>query len=280
MLELKNLRCCFGDVVAVDNASLSIAPGEMVGIIGRSGSGKSSLLRLINRLYTPQQGEIFWNGQSVSALKGNDLRDWRRRSAIIFQQFNLIPRLDVLTNVVLGTLATRPLFPSLFKSFPAEQRAQAILELDRLGMAETAFKRTQNLSGGQQQRVAIARAMLQEPEILLADEPVASLDPINSEIVMQSIAALNRERNITLLINLHSVDLARRYCKRVIGMNKGKIVFDAPVEQLTDREIDRIYGATSRPCQADLEPEKEFVAVRPAATRRAKRRKPQLQSAA
>lgn len=280
MLELKNLRCCFGDVVAVDNASLSIAPGEMVGIIGRSGSGKSSLLRLINRLYVPQQGEIFWHGQSVTALKGKELRDWRRRSAIIFQQFNLIPRLDVLTNVLLGTLATRPLLPSLFKSFPAEQRARAVMELDRLGMVDTAFKRTQNLSGGQQQRIAIARAMLQDPEILLADEPVASLDPINSEIVMQSIAALNRERNITLLINLHSVDLARRYCSRVIGMNNGKIVFDAPVEELTDQEVDRIYGATSQPCQADFAPEKELKTTRPAAVPPTIRGEPQLESIA
>ena len=280
MLELKNLRCCFGDVVAVDNASLSIAPGEMVGIIGRSGSGKSSLLRLINRLYVPQQGEIFWHGQSVTALKGKELRDWRRRSAIIFQQFNLIPRLDVLTNVLLGTLATRPLLPSLFKSFPAELRARAVMELDRLGMVDTAFKRTQNLSGGQQQRIAIARAMLQDPEILLADEPVASLDPINSEIVMQSIAALNRERNITLLINLHSVDLARRYCSRVIGMNNGKIVFDAPVEELTDLEVDRIYGATSQPRQADLAPEKELKTARPAAVRSTRRGEPQLESIA
>lgn len=280
MLELRNLRCSFGDVVAVDNASLSISPGEMVGIIGRSGSGKSSLLRLINRLYTPQQGEILWHGQSVSALKGRELRDWRRRSAIIFQQFNLIPRLDVLTNVLLGTLAARPLIPSLFKSFPAEQRAQAIIELDRLGMAETAFKRTQHLSGGQQQRVAIARAMLQQPEILLADEPVASLDPINSEIVMQSIAELNRDRNITLLINLHSVDLARRYCRRVIGMNSGKIVFDAPVEQLTDAAIDRIYGASAQHCRTDHVAEQELVTPNPVKPRRVRLQQTQMNGAA
>jgi phosphonate transport system ATP-binding protein len=154
------------------------------------------------------------------------------------------------------------------------------MELDRLGMVDTAFKRTQNLSGGQQQRIAIARAMLQDPEILLADEPVASLDPINSEIVMQSIAALNRERNITLLINLHSVDLARRYCSRVIGMNNGKIVFDAPVEELTDLEVDRIYGATSQPRQADLAPEKELKTARPAAVRSTRRGEPQLESIA
>lgn len=248
MLEINNLRCCFGDVVAVDNASLVIEPGEMVGVIGRSGSGKSSLLRLINRLYTPDAGEIRWNGECVTTYSGRNLRDWRRRATMIFQDYNLIPRLDVLTNVLLGTLAVRPLLPSLFKYFPAELRAQAIVELDRLDMADTAFKRTQNLSGGQQQRVAIARAMLQNPEILLADEPVASLDPVNSEIVMQSIAEINRTRGITVMINLHSIDIARRYCRRVIGMNKGRIVFDGPVEMLTDQAVAAIYDSKTPPC--------------------------------
>jgi phosphonate transport system ATP-binding protein len=247
MLEMRDVRCRFGDVVAVDLASLRIAPGEMVGIIGRSGAGKSSLLRLINRLYVPQQGEIAWNGQCVLSLKGRELRDWRRRATIIFQQFNLIPRLDVLTNVLLGTLATRPVVPSLFKYFPPELRARAIVELDRLGMAETAFQRTQHLSGGQQQRIAIARAMLQDPEILLADEPVASLDPINSETVMQSIAEINHARGITVLVNLHSIDIARRYCQRIIGMRNGQIVFDGPVAELTDAAIGEIYGSKPAP---------------------------------
>jgi phosphonate transport system ATP-binding protein len=243
MLEMRNVQCRFGDVVAVNDASLRIEPGEMVGIIGRSGAGKSSLLRLINRLYAPQQGSISWNGECVLSLNGRELRDWRRRATIIFQQFNLIPRLDVLTNVLLGTLATRPVVPSLFKYFPPELRARAIIELDRLGMAETAFQRTQFLSGGQQQRIAIARAMLQDPEILLADEPVASLDPINSETVMQSIAEINRTRGITVLVNLHSIDIARRYCRRIIGMRGGKIVFDGPVAELTDAAIAAIYGS-------------------------------------
>ncbi|MFA7441246.1 MAG: phosphonate ABC transporter ATP-binding protein [Sphingomonadaceae bacterium] len=242
MLELREVHCRFGDVVAVNRASLTIMPGEMVGIIGRSGSGKSSLLRLINRLYTAESGEIRWNGACVRSLKGKKLRDWRRQATIIFQQFNLIPRLDVLTNVLLGTLASRPLMPSLFKYFPVDERARAVIELDRLGMADTAFKRTQFLSGGQQ-RVAIARAMLQNPELLLADEPVASLDPINSETVIQSIADINRTRGITVLVNLHSLDIARRYCKRVIGMDQGSIVFDGPVSELTDAAVARIYGA-------------------------------------
>jgi len=260
MLEMQAVQCRFGDVVAVKNASLRIERGEMVGIIGRSGAGKSSLLRLVNRLYTPQQGTISWDGQSVLSLKGRELRDWRRRATIIFQQFNLIPRLDVMTNVLLGTLATRPLIPSLFKYFPPELRACAIIELDRLSMAEAAFQRTQFLSGGQQQRVAIARAMLQDPEILLADEPVASLDPINSETVMQSIAEINRTRGITVLVNLHSIDIARRYCRRVIGMRGGEIVFDGPVADLTDEAIAAIYGSKTAqravdPVRAEAQPE-------------------------
>lgn len=261
MLEIRNLRCCFGDVVAVDDLVLTIEPGEMVGIIGRSGSGKSSLLRLINRLYTPSAGSIYWKGECITNCKGKALREWRRRAAIIFQDYNLIPRLDVLNNVLLGTLATRPTLPSLFNQFPAELRARAIIELDRLGMADTAFKRTQFLSGGQQQRVAIARAMVQDPDILLADEPVASLDPINSEIVMKSIADINQSRGITVLVNLHSIDIARRYCQRVIGMNQGRVVFDGPVKQLTDKAVAAIYAASGEPV-ADLpDDDDDFMAM-------------------
>ncbi|WP_022680372.1 phosphonate ABC transporter ATP-binding protein [Sandarakinorhabdus limnophila] len=261
MLEVNGLVCRFGDVVAVDNARLSIAGGEMVGVIGRSGSGKSSLLRLINRLYTPQAGSIHWQGACVSAYTGRDLRNWRRRAAIIFQDYNLIPRLDVLTNVLLGTLATRPVLPSLANYFTPELRARAVIELDRLGMAEAAFKRTQYLSGGQQQRVAIARAMVQDPEILLADEPVASLDPVNSEIVMQSILDINRSRGLTVLINLHSIDIARRYCQRIIGMNQGRIVFDGPVSSLTDRAVAAIYGVTVDPEDASSPERREALPI-------------------
>lgn len=268
MLEVRDLVCRFGDVTAVDQVNFVIAPGEMVGIIGRSGSGKSSLLRLINRLYTPTAGQIYWQGACVSDCQRATLREWRRRAAIIFQDYNLIPRLDVLTNVLLGTLATQPVLSALFNHFPVALRARAIVELDRLGMADTAFKRTQHLSGGQQQRVAIARAMVQDPEILLADEPVASLDPINSEIVMQSIADINRTRGLTVLTNLHSIDIARRYCRRIVGMNKGRVVFDGPVEALTDHAVATIYGAGCEPCrtrQAEM-PWSPAASVPPAAT--------------
>jgi len=243
MLTFTGVTRRFGDVIAVDNVSLEIAEGEMIGIIGRSGAGKSTLLRLINRLCQPDSGDIRWQGTSILALKGRALRQWRCHAAMIFQQFNLVLRLDVLTNVLLGTLANRPLLASLFKIFPAEARAQAVLELDRLGMADAALKRTQFLSGGQQQRVAIARAMQQRPELLLADEPVASLDPVNAEIVMQQLRDINVERGITVIVNLHSLEIARRYCRRVIGMAHGKVVFDGPVSALTDAVVAKIYGS-------------------------------------
>lgn len=265
MLEIDKVTCSFGDVTAVKQANLTIQRGEMVGIIGRSGSGKSSLLRLINRLYTPQEGTIRWDGQTVSDLKGCELRAWRQRATIIFQDYNLIPRLDVLTNVLLGTLGRRPLAPVMFKQWPKELRAQAVLELDRLSMADTIFKRTQFLSGGQQQRIAIARAMLQEPEILLADEPVASLDPINAEIVMQSIADINASRGITVLVNLHSIDIARRYCRRVIGMNRGSIVFDGPVSELTESAVAEIYRKRTQPCECSGDAVAQVQPVMPAA---------------
>src|SRR5690606_19809922 len=162
----------------------------------------------------------------VTRLKGDELRLWRRQCAMIFQQFSLSPRLDVITNVRVGVVAERPLATSLVKFFPAADRARAILELDALDMAHAALQRAETLSGGQQQRVAIARAMMQEPRILLADEPVASLDPVNAEIVMDALKRACRERGIPVIVNLHSLDIARDYCDRIVAMSKGKVVFD------------------------------------------------------
>jgi phosphonate transport system ATP-binding protein len=242
MLELRNVTKRFGEVCAVDDVSFRCERGEFIGVIGRSGAGKSTLLRLINRLSDPSGGQIAWDGEDVARLRGKPLRRWRRRCAMIFQQFNLCPRLDVITNVLVGVLAERPVATSLLKIFPAEDRARAIIELDRLDMAAAALQRAATLSGGQQQRVAIARAMLQEPDILLADEPVASLDPINAEVVMEALQDVCRERRIPVIVNLHSLDIARRYCTRVIGMAKGKIIYDGPPSGLTPEVVDRIYG--------------------------------------
>ena len=247
MLELHGVTKRFGDTLAVDNVSFSCQRGELVGIIGRSGAGKSTLLRMVNRLTDPTDGHISWDGRDVSRLNGAALRQWRRRCAMIFQQFNLCPRLDVITNVLVGVVAERPLASSLMKFFPAADRARAILELDALDMAHAALQRAGTLSGGQQQRVAIARAMLQEPELVLADEPVASLDPVNAEVVMDALQKICRERNVPVIVNLHSLEIARRYCTRIVAMSKGASVFDGPPAGLTQTVLDRVYAGRMTP---------------------------------
>jgi phosphonate transport system ATP-binding protein len=242
LLELVDLNRRFGDTEAVAHASLKIGPGEMVGIIGRSGAGKSTLLRLINRLIEPTAGRIIADGVDITALRGNALRAWRARTAMIFQQFNLVNRLDVLTNVLCGRLHHISTPRLLFKIFTPSERAMAIHALDRLGIDALAMNRADTLSGGQQQRVAIARALMQEPRILLADEPIASLDPHNAKIVMDVLADINRRDGITVLTNLHTLDTARAYCRRIVGMASGRIVFDGPPEHLTDAALRDIYG--------------------------------------
>ena len=177
MLVVEGLTCRFGTKAAVDNASFSIQPGSFVGVIGRSGAGKSTLLRMINRLAEPSEGRILFEGVDVTALRGKELRQWRARSAMIFQQFNLVGRLDVLTNVLMGRLAEMPSWRSLTQLWPEEDKALAMSALEQFDMAAIAAQRADQLSGGQQQRVAIARALVQEPDIILADEPIASLDP-------------------------------------------------------------------------------------------------------
>jgi phosphonate transport system ATP-binding protein len=242
VLELVHLSRRFGATMAVDNASLRIDTGEMIGVIGRSGAGKSTLLRLINRMIEPTNGEIHADGIDITALRGTALRRWRARTAMIFQQFNLVHRLDVLTNVLCGRLhdVTGPRM--LLKIFTEAERVDAINALDRMGLAEFAVNRADALSGGQQQRVAIARALMQKPSVILADEPIASLDPMNAKAVMDALADINRRDGITVLCNLHTLDTARAYCRRIIGMSAGRIVFDGVPEQLSDPVLRDIYG--------------------------------------
>jgi phosphonate transport system ATP-binding protein len=242
MLQIESLSKTFGDLRAVDGVTLEIPKGQMVGVIGRSGAGKSTLLRMINRLVEPTAGRIVYEGADVTALRGEALRAWRARAAMVFQTYNLIGRLDVLTNVLVGALHGRAVWSSLMKMYTADERARAILALERFGMAEAALQRADTLSGGQQQRVAIARALMQKPHLILADEPIASLDPVNSDIVMDALQKVNREDGITVLCNLHALDVARARCDRIIGMAKGKIVFDGPPSALDDAAIEKIYG--------------------------------------
>ena len=241
MLVVDGLTCRFGTNTAVDNASFSVEPGRFVGVIGRSGAGKSTLLRMINRLENPTGGRVLFEGVDVTALEGRDLRRWRARSAMIFQQFNLVGRLDVLTNVLMGRLAGVPLWRSLSQTWPLEDKAIAISALEQFDMMPMAAQRADQLSGGQQQRVAIARALVQQPDIILADEPIASLDPRNTRIVMDALLRINKHFGITVICNLHSLDLARSYCDRLIGMSAGRIVFDGAPAALTDAIARELY---------------------------------------
>lgn len=245
MLEIRNVTRRFGDNVAVNSVNLAIPQGQMVGIIGRSGAGKSTLLRMINRLADATDGGIHFGDRAVSSLRGAQLRGWQRDCAMIFQQFNLVPRLDVLTNVMLGRLNHRSQLLSLLNIFSDEERMMAMAALERLGIEQTALQPAGTLSGGQQQRVAIARALMQQPRMLLADEPIASLDPLNAKIVMDALKDINRRDGITVITNLHTLDTARTYCERIIGMSKGSVVFDGPPTDLTLDAVREIYGGDS-----------------------------------
>ncbi|WJR68532.1 phosphonate ABC transporter ATP-binding protein [Neorhizobium sp. CSC1952] len=241
--ELRNVTRRFGDRIAVNAVNVEIPQGQMVGVIGRSGAGKSTLLRMINRLQEPSSGSIHFGGVEVSALKGVSLRNWQRDCAMIFQQFNLVPRLDVMTNVLLGRLNHRSTVMSLLKIFSRDERVMAMAALERLGIEQTALQPAGTLSGGQQQRVAIARALMQAPKMVLADEPIASLDPLNAKIVMDALRDINEREGITVITNLHTLDTARSYCERIIGMAGGRVVFDGPPQALDAAAVREIYGS-------------------------------------
>jgi len=247
MLKVERLAKTFGPLVAVDHVSFEVPTGQMVGIIGRSGAGKSTLLRMINRLTDATSGRILCDDVSgadvdVCGLKGRALRQWRARCAMVFQQFNLVPRLAVMTNVLMGRISYHPTASTLLMMFSDADRALAIRALQRLDMVSHGLHRADELSGGQQQRVAIARALVQEPKILLADEPIASLDLRNATIVMDSLRRINREDGITVICNLHLLQTAKDYCDRIIGMRKGAIVYDGAPSQLSDSLAREIYG--------------------------------------
>jgi phosphonate transport system ATP-binding protein len=233
----------FGPIKAVDDVSFVVKKPEMLGIIGRSGAGKSTLLRVINRLTDATSGAITYGDQELLKLHGSDKRAWQARCAMIFQQFNLVPRMDVVSNVLFGTLNTRSTFASLLNLFPRSDINRAIDILERLGVAENCTKRAEALSGGQQQRVAIARALMQNPEIILADEPIASLDPLNAKIVMESLRRIHDEDGRLVICNLHTLDTARAFCDRIIGMRDGKIVFDGSASDLSASVARDVYGA-------------------------------------
>jgi phosphonate transport system ATP-binding protein len=243
VLEVRNVIRKFGQRTVVDNVSFTIDGPQFVGIIGRSGAGKSTLLRMLNRLTAATAGEIRFDGRNILALTGAEARGWQSQCAMIFQQFNLVPRMDVASNVLHGKLNSRSTLATVFNMWSRKDILQALDILDRLGIAEQATKRAEALSGGQQQRVAIARALMQDPRIILADEPIASLDPMNAQLVMETLKKINVEDGRMIITNLHTLDTARRYCDRVIGLRDGRVVFDGPAHQLTTEAAREIYGA-------------------------------------
>lgn len=243
LLEFNNITKKFGDATAVDQVSFQVEKSSFIGIVGRSGAGKSTVLRMLNRLANPTSGEILFEGQNITAYESAAKRKWQSDCAMIFQQFNLVPRMDVVSNVLHGTLNKRNSLATMFNLYPKNDIHEAIDILERLGIEEHAIKRAEALSGGQQQRVAIARAMMQDPKIILADEPIASLDPMNAQIVMDSLRKIYDDDGRLVICNLHTLDTARKYCDRVIGMRDGKIVFDGKGDELTVDAAREIYGA-------------------------------------
>ncbi|MGF1777409.1 phosphonate ABC transporter ATP-binding protein [Vibrio nomapromontoriensis] len=234
------------DKVVLDGIDLTLHAGEFVAIVGRSGAGKSTLLHTLNGTITATSGEILnvhkdLSTDNVLSMTRKELRDWRTHCGMIFQDFCLVPRLDVISNVLLGRLSHTSTFKSLFKVFSDEDRAEAIHLLKWLNMLPYALQRAENLSGGQQQRVAICRAMMQKPKILLADEPVASLDPKNTVRIMEALQKVSTD-GIAVMVNLHSIELVQQYCTRVIGLAKGRVIYDGHPSGLNDDVLHRLYG--------------------------------------
>jgi phosphonate transport system ATP-binding protein len=246
VLEIKNLTKIYDDgTVALRDVSFEVQEGEFLVVIGLSGSGKSTLLRCINRLIEPTDGKIIWDGVDITAADSRELRQVRRRIGMIFQHFNLVNRSSVLTNVLSGRLGYTNRLASLLNRFSGEDHEMALQALERVGITDQANKRADELSGGQQQRVGIARALMQQPRIILADEPVASLDPVLSHSILGHLEQLNREDGITVLCSLHFLDLVQRYASRVIGLRDGQIVYRgsrADIRAMTDEQFKEIYG--------------------------------------
>ncbi len=243
MLRVENLTKIYPDgTEALRNVSFEVKDGEFLTVIGLSGSGKSTLLRCINRLIDPTEGHVIWDEIDITAAQGKELRQIRRQIGMIFQQFNLVKRSSVMINVLSGRLGYANPWASLFHRFSGEDRRRAVAALDRVGIAEKADNRADQLSGGQQQRVGIARALMQEPRLMLADEPVASLDPVLAHSILQYLELLNRQDGITVLCSLHFLDLVHRYATRVIGLKDGKLVFDGLPSELTKERFKEVYG--------------------------------------
>jgi len=248
MIEFENVDVTYrGGLKALKNVSLTIGDGELVVVVGLSGAGKSTLLRAINGFVPITAGSVIVNGVKVERARPRELRALRSDIGMIFQTFNLVRRTTVINNVLMGRLAAVPRWRSLLGIWPAEEKEKALQALERVEIVDKAYIRASDLSGGQQQRVGIARALAQDPNVLLADEPVASLDPVTSHTVMRDLRRINRDLGITTIINLHFLDLARAYGKRLIGLRDGELVYDGDLSDVTDTTFRQIYGRAVTP---------------------------------
>ena len=242
MIKFKNVSKTYPNgIKGLNNVSLEIKQGEFVAIIGLSGAGKSTLIRTINRMHDISEGTLTVDGTDVNSLKGKTLRRFRRDIGMIFQSFNLVTRTTVINNVLTSNIPDLPFWRVLLGAYPKKNKLAALEALDKVGILDKAYTRVDQLSGGQQQRVALARTLAQNPKIILADEPVAALDPVTAKQVMDDFKRINREMNISVLINIHHVDLALDYADRVIGIRAGEIVYDGPSKAVTQEVLDQIY---------------------------------------
>ncbi|MYL57026.1 phosphonate ABC transporter ATP-binding protein [Virgibacillus halodenitrificans] len=245
MIEFKQVQKQYPNgLLALKDIDLQIKQGEYVAIIGLSGAGKSTLLRCINRMHDITGGSLTVDSAELNTLKGKGIRQLRRKIGMIFQSFNLVTRISVIKNVLVSFVPEMPLWRKLLGIFTEKEKKQALIALDKVGILDKAYIRVDQLSGGQQQRVALARTLAQNPKIILADEPVASLDPLTANQVMEDFRRINQELNMTVIMNIHHVELALDYATRVIGIHAGEIVYDGRSEDVTDETLDQIYKGT------------------------------------
>ena len=254
LLEFRSVSKTYNGVTkGLQNVSFSMEEGEFVSIIGPSGAGKSTLLRCINRLVDASQGNIFFDGQEVTSIKKKELREVRTKTAMIFQHYNLVERLSVVENVLHGRLGQKSALSGAAGHYSEEEKEEAFRIIQEMGLAEQAYKRCDELSGGQKQRVGIARAIMQHPKLILCDEPIASLDPKSSKVIMDHLKNINQTKKITCLVNLHQVDVAMKYSERIIGVTAGKIVYDGPTRGLTRELIHKIYQSSENDLITDVQ---------------------------
>lgn len=253
ILEFKNVSKMYDNVTkALEDINFTVEEGEFVSIIGPSGAGKSTLLRCINRLIDISCGVVMLDGQDITHVKGKELRDVRTKTGMIFQHYNLVDRLSVIENVLHGTLGKKSTLSGMVGHYTEEEKNTAFEILKELGLEQQVYKRCDELSGGQKQRVGIARAIMQQPKLILCDEPIASLDPKASKVIMDQLAEINKNKKITCIVNLHQVDVAMKYSQRIIGVAGGKIVYDGSPEKLDQETIHRIYQSSASDLITDV----------------------------